>query len=170
MFYLVDFSVIKPDLGLILWTTVIFLLFWFLIGKLAFKPIAQALKKRESDIQSALDEASKARAEMQNLNAENERLLSEARTERALLMKEATDTKNEIIADAKEKAKVEAKRLLENAKIEIDNQKNAAITEVKNKVGMMALDIAEKVLKKELKGDKDQESFVSQLVDDIKLN
>ena len=83
---------------------------------------------------------------------------------------ESNSIKNEIIAEAKEKAKLEAKKLLENAKEEINNQKNAAITEVKNKVGIMALDIAEKVLKKELKGDKDQESFVSQLVDDIKLN
>ncbi len=170
MFYLVDFSVIKPDVGLIFWTTLIFGLFWFLIGRLAFKPIAQALRKRETDIQGALDEASKARAEMENLNAENERLLAEARAERAQMMKEASDTKNEIIAEAKEKAKIEAKKLLENAKEEINNQKNAAITEVKNKVGIMALDIAEKVLKKELKGNKDQESFVSQLVDDIKLN
>lgn len=170
MLYLVDFSVIKPDLGLIFWTTIIFLLFWVLIGKLAFKPIAEALRKREGDIQSALDEAANARKEMQNLTSENERLLSEARAERAHLLKEANDAKNEIIAEAKEKAKAEAKKLLENAKIEIDNQKNAALTEVKNKVGVMALDIAEKVLKKELKGNKEQEGFVSQLVDDIKLN
>ncbi len=170
MLYLVDFSVIKPDAGLIFWTALIFLIFWFTVGKLAFKPIAQALKKREFDIQNALDEAGKARAEMQNLNAENERLITEARAERALLLKEASDTKNEIIAEAKLKAKEEAKKLLEHAKVEIDNQKNAAIAEVKNKVGMMALDIAEKVLRKELKGNKEQEVFVNQLVDDIKLN
>lgn len=170
MFYLISFDPIKPDLGLILWTTLIFAIFWLVIGKLAFKPIAEALKKRSTDIQDALDEADKARAEMQNLNAENEKLLADARIERALLLKEATDVKNEIIAEAKVKAKEEAKRLLENAKIEINNQKNAAIIEVKNKVGTMAIDIAEKVLRKELSGNKEQESFVSQLVDDIKLN
>jgi F-type H+-transporting ATPase subunit b len=170
MFYLVDFSVIKPDLGLIFWTTLIFGLFWFLIGRLAFRPIAEALRKREGDIQSALDEAAKARAEMQNLNAENERLLAEARTERTKMLKEATDTKAEIINEAKDKAREEAKKMIENAKIEIDNQKNAAIIEVKNQVGAMALEIAEKVLRKELQGDASQEGFVNQLVDEIKLN
>lgn len=170
MFYLISFDPIKPDLGLILWTTIIFAIFWLVIGKLAFKPIAEALKKRSTDIQDALDKADKARAEMQNLNAENEQLLADARIERALLLKEANDAKNEIIAEAKVKAKEEAKRLLENAKIEINSQKDAAIIEVKNKVGTMAIDIAEKVLRRELSGNKEQESFVSQLVDDIKLN
>jgi len=170
MFYLVDFSVIKPDLGLIFWTTLIFGLFWILIGKMAFKPIAEALRKRQNDIQGALDEASKARAEMENLNAENERLLAEARTERTKMLKEATDMKAEIINEAKDKARDEAKKMIENAKGEIDNQKNAAIVEVKNKVGAMALEIAEKVLQKELQGDASQEGFVNKLVDDIKLN
>lgn len=170
MFYLVDFSVIKPDLGLIFWTTLIFLAFWLLIGKLAFKPIAEALRKREGDIQNALDEAAKAKAEMENLNAENERLLAEARTERTKMLKEATDMKAEIISEAKDKARDEAKKMIENAKVEIDNQKNAAVVEVKNKVGAMALEIAEKVLKKELQGDPAQEGFVNQLVDGIKLN
>ncbi len=170
MLYLVDFSVIKPDLGLIFWTTLIFLAFWFLIGKLAFKPISEALKKRETDIQDALDEAAKARAEMENLNAENERLLSEARTERTKMLKAANDTKAEIISEAKDKAREEAKKMIESAKQEIDNQKNAAIVEVKNKVGAMALEIAEKVLKKELQNDDSQVGFVNKLVDDIKLN
>jgi F-type H+-transporting ATPase subunit b len=170
MFYLVDFSVIKPDVGLIFWTLIIFLLFWLIIGRLAFKPIAEALKKRQHDIQDALDEADKARQEMQNLNSENEKLIADARAERAQLMKEANDIKNDIVAEAREKAKEEAKKLLENARVEIENQKNAAIAEVKNKVGGMALDIAEQVLRKELKGNKEQESFVSQLVDEIKLN
>ena len=91
MFYLISFDPIKPDLGLILWTTLIFVLFWLIIGKFSFKPIAEALKKRSTDIQDALDEAGKARAEMQNLNAENEKLLADARTERAKLMKVASD-------------------------------------------------------------------------------
>jgi len=170
MLYLVDFSVIKPDLGLIFWTTLIFLLFWFLIGRLAFKPIGEALKKRETDIQDALDEAAKARAEIENLNAENERLLAEARTERTKMLKAANDTKAEIINEAKDKAREEAKKMIENAKVEIDNQKNAAIVEVKNKVGAMALEIAEKVLKKELRSDNAQVGYVNQLVEDIKLN
>jgi len=169
-FVLLDLSPIKPDLGLILWTTVIFLLFWWIMGKMAFGPIASALKTRESDIQDALNEAKKAKEEMSNLKAENEKLLVQAREERATMLKEAKESGVQIVNDAKEKAKTESQKIMTDAKNEIENEKNAALTEVKNKVGNMALDIAEKVLKKELKGNPEQESFVNQLVDDIKLN
>jgi F-type H+-transporting ATPase subunit b len=167
---LADFSVIKPDFGLFLWTTVFFLIFWFGISKVAFRPIANALKKREDDIQGALDEAKLAKEEMQNLKSENEKLLALAREERAKILKEAKDTKNSIINEAKTKAKEEASKIVNSAKIEIENQKSAAITEVKNKVGNMALEIAEKVLRKELTKDKSQVDFAEQLVKEIKLN
>ena len=170
MFYLVDFSVIKPDAGLIFWTTLIFLLFWFLIGRFAFKPIANALRKREHDIQNALDQAAIAKEEMSKLKADNEKLLQEAREERTKILKEANDVKNEIINDAKTKAKVEADKIVTNARLEIENQKKAAINEVKNQVGSIALEIAEKVIKKDLSSDANQSSFVNQLVDDIKFN
>ena len=170
MFYLVDFSVIKPDLGLIFWTTLIFLLFWFMIGKFAFKPIANALRKREYDIQNALDQAEIAKQEMSKLQADNEKLLQQAREERTKILKEANDVKNEIINEAKTKAKVEADKIVTNAKLEIENQKKAAINEVKNQVGAIALEIAEKVIKKDLSSDANQSSFVNQLVDDIKFN
>lgn len=167
---LLDFSPIKPDLGLILWTSVIFLLFWYVLGKMAFGPIASALKDRETTIQGALDEAKKAKEEMSNLKAENEKLLVEAREERAQMLREAKDSGTKIVNDAKEKAKSEAQKIMTDANLEIENQKNAALTEVKNKVGIMALDIAEKVLKKELKGNPEQEGFVNKLVDEINLN
>lgn len=167
---LMDFNPIKPGFGLILWTTIIFGLFWFIVGKLAFKPIANALKKREKDIQDSLDEAKNARIEMAKLNTENEQLLAKTRTERALILKEAKDVKNEIINEAKVRAKEEAKKIVVSAKLEIENQKKAAIAEVKNQVGMMALDIAEKVIRKELKENKDQQGFVEKLVKEIKLN
>jgi F-type H+-transporting ATPase subunit b len=170
MFYLVDFSVIKPDLGLIFWTTLIFLLFWFMIGKFAFKPIANALRKREYDIQNALDQAEIAKQEMSKLQADNEKLLQQAREERTKILKEANDVKNEIINEAKTKAKVEADKIVTSAKLEIENQKKAAINEVKNQVGAIALEIAEKVIKKDLSSDANQSSFVNQLVDDIKFN
>lgn len=170
MIYLADFSVIKPDVGLFFWTVIFFAIFWFLMSKFAFKPIANALKKREHDIQEALDEAKRAKEEMSNLKAENEKLLAEARAEKASILKEANDIKNEIVTEAKVKAKSEAQKIVTSAKEEIDNQKKAAITEVKNSVGMMAIEIAEKVIKKELKGNSEHESFVSKLVDDIKLN
>ncbi len=170
MLYLADFSVIKPDFGLLFWTTIIFAIFWFVIGKFAFRPIANALKKRENDIQSALDEAKKAREAMAQLNAQNEELLAEAREERSKILREAKEAKNTIVNEAKVEAKEIARKIVVDAKLEIENQKKAAMMEVKNEVGMMALNIAEKVLKKELKGDAAQEKFVNDLADDIKLN
>ena len=170
MFFLADFSVIKPDFGLIFWTTVIFGLFWFLIGKFSFRPIAEALKAREHDIQSALDEAKRARAEMENLQAKNEELIQEAREERAKLLSEAKDTKNNIIKEAREKAKEEASKIVEGAQREIENQKNAAMAEVKSEVGAMAIEIAEKVLRNSLSSDQAQQSLVKDLVDQMSKN
>jgi len=170
LFVLADFSVIKPTFGLLFWSTVFFLLFWFLIGKFAFKPIAKALKKREDDIQGALNEAKKARDEMSNLKAENEALMAETRAERAKILKEATDTKNAIVNEAKTKAKEEAQKVLNNAKVEIENQKNAAMVEVKNSVGTMAIDIAEKLIQKDLKGNAEHVQYVDKLVKEINLN
>lgn len=167
---LMEFNPIKPDLGLIVWTTGIFLLFWFLIGRTAFRPIANALKQREEDIQGALDEAKKAKEEMSNLKAANEKLLAEAREERAKMLKEAKDTKNQIINDAKQAAKDEASKIMTQASLDIDNQKKAAMMEVKNEVGAIALSIAEKVIKKQLAGNAEQEGYVQSLMDDVNLN
>ncbi|MDF1695484.1 MAG: F0F1 ATP synthase subunit B [Saprospiraceae bacterium] len=165
-----EFNPIKPDLGLILWTVVIFAIFWLLIAKTAFKPIANALKKREEDIQGALDEAKKAKEEMSNLKAANEKLLAEAREERAKMLKEAKETKNKIVTEAKQAAKDEAAKVMNQASLDIENQKKAAMMEVKNEIGAIALSIAEKVIRKELAGNSEQESFVNSLVDDVKLN
>jgi len=170
MLFLLDLDPIKPDIGLILWTTVAFLLFWGLIGKYAFGPIKDALKKRESDIQTALDEAKKAREEMANLNAKNEELLAQASEERAKILKEAKEAKDAIISEAKDKARDEAQKIVASAKSEIENQKMAAMTDVKNQAGMMALNIAEKILKKELAGNSDQENFANSLVEEINLS
>ena len=170
MILLADFSVIRPEPGMLVWTTIIFLLFWFILGKLAFKPIGEALKSRENSIQSALDEAKNAREEMQQLKSENDKILAEAREERSKMLKEAKETKDAIIAEARNKAKEDAQKIVASAMSEIDNQKKAAVTEVKNMAGLMAIEIAEKVIKKELKGNPEQEAFVNSLVNDIKLN
>ncbi len=140
------------------------------MSKAAFKPIVEALKKREENIQDALDEAKKAKEEMSNLKSENEALLQQAREERVALLNDAKETKNNIIAEAKEKAKVDANKIVAEARIEIENQKKAALVEVKNTAGLMALEIAEKVIKKELVGNPAQEAFVSQLVGEISAN
>ena len=170
MLFLLDFSPIRPDLGLILWTCVAFFLFWGIMAKYAFKPIKDALKTREQDIQTSLDEAKKARDEMANLQAKNEELLAQAREERAKILKEAKEAKDSIINEAKTKAKEEAQKIVTSAKTEIENQKMAAMIDVKNQAGMMALDIAEKILKKQLKGDSAQEQFANSLVDEINLS
>ncbi len=170
MVLLADFSVIKPEPGLIFWSLIFFSIFWFLMSRLAFKPIANALKKRENDIQASLDEAKRAREEMSNLKAENEALLAQAREERAKILKEAKDAKDAIVTEAKEKAKAEADKVMATARQEIENQKMAAITEVKNQAGLMAIEIAEKVIRQQLQGNAAQEDYVKRLVDNFKMN
>lgn len=168
--FLGDFSVIKPEPGLLLWTTIIFGIFWFIMSRLAFKPITEGLKKREMDIQSALDEAKKARAEMANLQAENEKLLAQAREERSQILKEAKEAKDQIISEAKERANAEYKRKVESALQDIENQKNAAMVDLKNRSGQLAIEIAGKILQKELAGTPEQTAFAQTLANQIKFN
>ncbi len=170
MLFLGDFSVIKPDPGLLLWTIIIFGIFWFIMSKVAFKPIAEGLKKREVDIQSALDEAKKARAEMATLKSENEELLRQAREERSAILKEAKEAKEEIIAEAKERAHGEYKRKVESASQDIENLKQAALIDMKNQAGQMAIEIAEKVMRKELANNGEQVNFAKTLASQIHLN
>jgi len=170
MFLLLDFTPFQPSPGLAIWGLLIFLLFWGIMSKVAFGPIANALQTRENDIQDALDSAKTAKEEMSNLKAENEKLLATAREERSQMLKEAKDTKNQIINDAKETAKSEASRIMIQANQDIENSKKAAMMEVKNEVGAIAISIAEKVIKKELAGNAEHESFVNALVKDVNLN
>jgi len=170
MIFLADFSPIKPDFGLLFWSTVFFLIFWFGIGKFAFKAIANALKERAQDIQSSLDQAKKAREEMSQLVAENEQLLAQAREERAHILREAKEAKDEIIADAKDKAKQEAQMIINNAKEAIENLKQEAMVDVKNKAGLLALELAEKVMRKELSSNEDHKKYVNTLLDEFKMN
>jgi F-type H+-transporting ATPase subunit b len=170
MLFLADFSVIKPEPGLLFWTTLIFLTFWFIMSKFAFKPIMQGLKQRELDIQGALDEAKKAREEMSHLSAQNEALLAQAREERAGILKEAKEAKEQIIAEAKERANAEYKRKVESAIQDIENQKLAAMVDLKNKAGQLSIDIAEKILRKELSDKTAQESLAKSLAESSTLS
>jgi len=170
MFLLLDFTPFQPSPGLAVWGALVFILFWIIMGKFAFGPIAKALETRENDIQDSLDAANKAKEEMSNLKAENEKLLAQAREERAKMLKEAKDTKNQIINDAKLAAKEEASKIMTQAGQDIENQKKAAMMEVKNEVGAIALSIAEKVIKKQLAGNAEQESYVQTLMNEVNLN
>jgi len=158
-------SLILPDLGLLFWMTLIFLLFWFLMGKFAFKPIVKAIKDREQSIDDALSAADKAKNEMQQLQSDNAALLKEAREESAKILKEAKEIKESVIAEAHSKAKDEAAKIVASAKVEIDAQKKAALAEVKNEVSKLSLEIAQKVLGRELDAAKDQQTYINSLVD-----
>ena len=164
------FDPLRPDPGLFFWTVIIFFLFWMLIGKYAFKPISEAIAKREGDIQEALDEARKARTEMESLKAGNESLLQEAREERGKILKEAKELKDSIVGEARQEAKNEATKILADASSEIESQKNAAVADLKKEVAKYSIEIAEKILKKELDSGKAHEDYAASLVESIKLN
>lgn len=159
-----------PGIGLIFWTSIVFISLVVLLGKFAWKPILSAIKTREESIEAALKAAEKAKAEMQELKAGNEKILAEARAERDALLKDARDTKDAIINEAKTKAKTEADRILTSAREQINNEKNAAITELKNQVATLSIEIAEKILRSELSSDDKQKALVTNLMKDVNLN
>ena len=163
-------DILLPQLGLFFWSTLIFVVLLFLLSKYAWKPIMQGIKDREEGIQGALDEAKKAREEMANLKSDNERLLAEARAERDELLKEARAMKEKMIGDAKSEAEKEAARIVESAREQIRGEKMAALTEIKNQVGALSLEIAEKVLRQELSNPAAQKEVVEKLVKELHLN
>ena len=163
-------DLLTPSFGLLIWTLLAFLIVLFILKKFAWKPILNSLKERENTIADSLATAEKVKAEMAQLKSENEALLAKAREERAQLLKEARDTKDKIINEAKEQAKVEANKIVIDAQAAIQQQKMAAITEVMNQVGTLVIDVAEKVLRRELSNKPDQENYIRQLADEVKLN
>ena len=170
MFLSISDSLLTPDYGLFIWTTGIFLVFWFLVIRAAKKPMKDMLSQRNSDIQEALDEAEKARIDMANLKAANEKMIAAAKVEQAQIIADAKATKDQIINEAKVKAQAEADRIVANAKLEIENQKKSAIDEVKIESSLIALNIAERVIKRQLAGGDNQENLVNELIENIKLN
>lgn len=156
--------------SLIFWTTIIFFVFFLLLRKFAWKPILGAVKGREESINNALASAEAARLEMQNLTADNERILQEARIERDALLKEARDMRDKMIADSKKEAQVQGERLISQAKAAIEAEKNAAMAELKTQVSTLSLNIAEKLLKDELSNKEAQTKLVEKMLGDVKLN
>ena len=161
---------IQFDPGLIIWTTVIFTLLLIVLKKFAWKPILTAVDERNESIVNALKLAEKAKEEMAALNADNEKILSEARAERDVLLKEAREIKAGIVNDAKELANTEADKILTTAKEQINNEKMKAMTELKNTVATLSIDIAEKVLRSELTDKKKQEDLVTNALKETELN
>ncbi|MBA3680549.1 MAG: F0F1 ATP synthase subunit B [Bacteroidetes bacterium] len=163
-------SLITPGIGLIFWTTVVFLLLLALLGKYAWKPILNAIKTREDGITKALASAESALNDMRELKSNNEKILADARNERDTLIKEAREAKDAIINEAKSKAQKDADRILASAREQIINEKNAAVTELKNQVATLSIEIAEKILRSELSSDEKQKALVSNLMKDVNLN
>jgi F-type H+-transporting ATPase subunit b len=163
-------ELVKPEFGLVFWMLVSFLIVLFILGKFAWKPILKALKERETSIEDALRSADKAREAMENLKADNEKLLIEARAERERMLREARDTKDAIINEAKGKATTEANRLLQMAREAINNEKQAAITELKNQVATLSIEIAEKILREQLKDATKQKELAEKYLKEVKMN
>ncbi len=161
---------VSPDPGLFIWSTVAFLLLFFLLSKFAWKPIVKALDERERSIEDALSKAEMAKEEMAKLTSENEQLLKQARIERDEILKQAKELKDQIVNDAKTSAQTEGAKMIEKARIEINNQKIAALAEVKDQVATLSLQIAEKVLRKQFEDQTKQQTLVNDLLKEVKLN
>jgi F-type H+-transporting ATPase subunit b len=162
-------ELVTPEIGLVFWTTVSFLILLFLLGKFAWKPILGAINERENFIEDALLKAEAAKDEMSRLTNENEALLRQTRAERDAILHEAKKVKDQIISDAKEAAHTEGARMIEMARIEINNQKAIAMADVKNQVASLSLEIAEKVLRKQFEDQQKQDELVSQLLKEVKI-
>lgn len=157
-------------MGLVFWMTVSFLIVMFILKKYAWGPILNALKDREYSIEVSLGDARKAREDIALVKLQSEELKKESQVERASLIKDARDMKNQIIGEAKKKAKEEADKVLRQAREEINNERKAAMADIKVQVASLSIDIAEKILKSELSEDKKQKALISNLVEEIQLN
>jgi F-type H+-transporting ATPase subunit b len=163
-------ELVTPGIGLLFWMLLSFILVLLLLKKYAWKPIMKMLKDREDSIESALQSAEKAKEQMAQLQADNQRILNEAKLERDKLLKEAREIKDKIIGDAKNQAAEEARKLVEAARMSIQTEKAAAITDLKNQIANISIEIAEKILRVELADKGKQKELVESLLKDITLN
>jgi len=163
-------ELLTPGTGLLFWQAIVWIVLIFFLSKFAWKPIVQSLRIREDSIQEALDSAEDAKKEMAKLTSDNEKLLEAARLERDNILKEARDAGNVMMEEAKAGAATASAKMIEEAKTAINTEKMAALTEVKNQVAVLSMEIAEKLVKKQLSNDKAQKDMVADFVKDINLN
>ncbi|MEP6928066.1 MAG: F0F1 ATP synthase subunit B [Ginsengibacter sp.] len=163
-------QLLTPGFGLIFWTLLSFIIVFLILKKFAWKPILNSLNQREKGIAESLATAEKVRAEMAELKSENEILLSKAREERAIMMREAKETRDKIISEAKEQARAETNKIIADAQGAINQQKMAALTDLKNQVGNLVIEVSEKVLRRELNNKEEQEKYIQQLAAKVELN
>lgn len=163
-------QLINPGFGLIFWMTLAFLIVLFVLKKYAWKPILASLKEREDSIEDALRAADEAKKEMAALQAKNEELLKKAREERDVILADARKIKDKIIAESREKAAKEASIIIDDAREQINSEKQAALVELKNLIAEYSIEIAEKVLKQELSDKKKQQAYVEKIIKETQLN
>ncbi len=162
-------NVTHPE-SLIFWSVIVFVILFILLRKYAWSPILGAVKGREESINNALDSAELARKEVQNLKADNEKLLQEARVERDVMLKEAREIKEKMVAEAKELAQEQADKIIKQAQVTIEGEKLAAIADLKKQVASFSVEIAEKIVKTELSSDDKQLKLVDTMLDEVTLN
>jgi F-type H+-transporting ATPase subunit b len=163
-------DLLLPHLGLIFWTLLAFLIVFFILKKFAWTAILNGLNERETNIANSIAAAERMKKEMAQLQSDNEALLAAAREERATMLKEAKEMKDKMINDAKNEAKAQAAKIVADANASIQQQKMAAMTEIKNQVGQLVIEVSEKVLRRELTDKTNQEKYIQDLSKDIKLN
>lgn len=163
-------ELLKPDLGLFLWTLLAFTIVFLILRKFAWGPILSSLNEREKGIADSIASAERVKAEMATMQAENQKIMVQAREERTQMLKEAKELKDKIVNEAKDQAKDEASKIISDARVQIDHLKMAAMTEVKNEVAALALQVAEKVLRKNLSSDAEQSNYAKMLAEEVKLN
>jgi len=163
-------ELLTPELGLFVWTLIAFLAVFFILRKFAWGPILKSLTERETGIAESIAAADRVRKEMAQMQNENEKLMMQAREERTAMLKEAKETREKIVNEAKDAAKVEANKIIADAQLQIQQQKMAALTEVKNEIGNLAVEVAEKILRKQLATEDAQSGYASLLAEEVKLN
>ncbi len=163
-------KLLNPDPGLLIWTLLAFLIVFFILKKMAWPAIIKGLKERETNIEEAIATAERVKIEMAALKNENEALMQQAREERSVMIKEAKEQTLKMISEAKDKAKAEYDRIVADAQVAITQQKNAALTDVKNQVGALVIEVSEKILRRELSDKTEQEKYINQLAEGVKLN
>lgn len=163
-------SLITPDFGLLFWMTIVFLIVLGIVGKFGFKVIVKMVNDRKDYIDSSLQKAHEANEKLANIKVESDALLQEARERQAVILKEAAATRDAIVEKTQDKAHEESNRLLTEAKVEIENQKQAAVSDIRKQVATLSVGIAEKILREKLGDEKTQMDLIERMLDEISLS
>ncbi len=163
-------DLITPDFGLFFWMLVTFTLVFLILKKFAWKPIVQALKEREENIQEGIENAETARQELENVKIKSDKIISESIVERDKLIRQGREIKEKLMVEARDEAEKEARKMVDSAKKLIEEEKTAAVNQIKEQIASLSVEIAERILRKKLKDDADQTELMNSLLDEFKLN